>query len=390
MDRYRGVMMLCFSMRVTPGRLWYLYFLDRAKKGKQMFLGRLSSSKLDAIVPQKSSATGDFGTVTIDSATGTASSSKEHSEIISSLGIDSGTADTVGAIDDAVRRYSNPDIDEDGTIDCKESKKYMLDFHVRFDMKVSGTRATISDIIDNFLSESATTATYTNTGVYVAYPTSFSSATTGSVTFKDSAVTTDEGGAIPANTATSAVTTNNFSGYYGFGPNISAGSELPSGDIVFSFGGKTLTFADVKTPALSELTAPTGRIFPFIKFTKSDAACTNLCTIAGVGYQWMKKTASGWTAASATEIEVLVASAGGNISLRIDNDSSKSVQITIPKTSVSGTITWTAANATLSGLTSAEFTAITTDRLCHLGLSYDDQIGMRHFEGIDNASGTCS
>lgn len=380
-----------FEVKIPAKKPSLLFFLDKQKKGKKMFLGRLFSSKLDAFTPTSATGSLKLGTVTIDASNGTASSETSYSDIVSGLGMTSAVADLLGDLDDLVRRYSNPDADEDGEIDCSASKNYMLDFHIRFDMVISGTRATVTNIIDSFLDESTTTASYTGTGIYVAYPTSFSSLDTGSATFVDSAVTTSEGGAIPKNTATSAVATNNFSSYYGFGPNTTSSSELPSGDIIFTIGSKTLTFADVKTPALSEVTAPTGRIFPFIKFTKNDASCAANCTIANVGYKWMKKTSSGWTAASTDELDLLVVSSGGNLSFRLNTDanSSQIVQIAIPKSSASGTIEWKAANVTLSGVTEAEFTNLITTNICHIGLSYDDQLGMRYFEGIANAGGTC-
>lgn len=383
-----------FSIDLTGLKPWLLFFFDSSRRGSNMFLGRFSSSTWDALTPGSETGSADIGTVSINADTGIASSSKSHSDLISGFGVDTTTASFMGTLDDTARRYSNPDMDNDGSVDCDTSTntgKFLLDFHVRFDMKVGGTSSTIADIIDSYLSDSVV-ATYTGTGIYVAYPSSYSTATTGSATFQDSAITTSEGGAIPANTATSAVTSNSFSGYYGFGPNTTSTSELPNGTIVFSFGSKTLTFSDVKTPTLAEITAPTGRIFPFIKFVKSNSSCTSNCTLASLDYKWMKKTESGWTDATLTEVKLAVASAGGNVSLRVDSDSntSETFQITIPKTAASGSITWTSSNATLSGITAAEFNALTTSQLCHLGLSYDDQLGMRYFEGISNAAGTCS
>ncbi len=357
-----------------------------------MFMGRIHSSVWDAFTPGNSTGSADLGTLTIDAATGTASSSKSYSDILSAFGMTSALGGFMGKLDDAIRRYSNPDMDGDGEIDCSSSKnKFTMDFHVRFDMKISGTKATIADVIDNYLPDTAT-ATYNSTGIYIAYPTSFSTATTGSVTFQDSAVTTTEGGAIPKNTATSDVTTNNFTGYYGFGPNTTSTSELPTGTIAFSFGGKTITYTDVQAPSLAELTAPTGRILPFIKFVKSNSNCTMDCTLASVDYKWMKKDEIGWTAASTDELNVLVAGDGANIGIRVGRDTAddKIFEIAIPKTQASGSIAWKSSNMRLSGATASEVDSLTTTQLCHLGLSYDDQIGMRYFEGIGNTSGTCS
>ena len=377
-----------FRLGLTGQRPWFFYFFERERR---RYLGRFRSSTLDTILPGSATGSTDLGTVTVDGSTGIASSSKSHSEIVSGLGLDTDTASSIGELDDAARRYQNPDTDGDGTIDCESSttQKFLLDFHVRFDMKISGTRSEVNDIVDSYFSTDTTTAVYANTGVYVAYPTSYSSASTGSVTF-ETAVTTDEGGAITAGTATSSVTTNAFSGYNSFGPNISTASELPSGQIIFSFGSKTLTFDDVTPPSLAVLTAPTGRIFPFLKFNKTDSACSSNCTLSGVGYKWMKKSASGWTQPSLTELSLLVKDDSGTLSFRVDGDSGTTVQFAIPKTALEGTINWTSSSATLSGVSAATFEAITTEQICHVGLSYDDKLGMRYFQNIDNSNNDCA
>ncbi|OGQ23657.1 MAG: hypothetical protein A3I05_01175 [Deltaproteobacteria bacterium RIFCSPLOWO2_02_FULL_44_10] len=382
-----------FSMRLTAGRPWFFYFYDANRRGREMFMARLRSSGLDTFAPTSSTGSLDLETVTVDNSSETASSSKSHSDIISKLGLDTDTANTLADLDDVARRYRNPDVDNDGTVDCGDSSKsFMLDFHVRYNMLENGTQVTVNDMINSFFDTATTTAQYTITGIYVVYSTSFSSASTGSVTFSDSAVTTEEGGAISAGTSTSSVTNNDFGSYHSFGPNISTTSELPSGEIVFTVGSKTLTFSDVQTPSLASLTAPTGRIFPFLKLVTTDSACTSNCTLSSLSYQWMKKTSTSWTAATLAELSTLVTSSGGFLSFRLNTDSntSQTVGITIPISAIEGTITWQASNVTLSGVTESEFLNLTTNNICHVGLSYDDQLGMRYFEGINNITGTCS
>ncbi len=381
-----------FKLGVTGKSPWYFFFYNRAQKGRSMFSGRFRTSVLNTLVPASSSGSADLGNIKIDGASETATSDKSHDEIIASLGLDSTSAASIGKVDEVVRRYSNPDVDGDGKVDCQNSSnQFILDFHVRFDMKINGQKATVSDLIDQYLDETTATATYINTGIYIAYPNSYSSATSGSVTFVDSQVTTSEGGTIPANTTTSLVTNNDFGDFHSFGPNITDASNLPSGDIIFTFGGKTLTFSDVKTPTLTQLNAPTGRFFPFIKFNKSVSTCTANCTLSGLSYKWMKKTDSGWTAASLGELGLIIASKGGFVSIRVGSDSAsdKSVGITLPISSIDGTVDWTAANAHLGDVSETAFKAMTTTDICHLGISYDDQLGMRYFEGVSNATGTC-
>lgn len=376
-----------FEIEIPDGKPWFIYFLDRSL---QEALGNLQSSGMDTFAPVSSSGELDLGTLTVDTETGKVTPDLSLDEIASGLGITSVIAELIGRIDDIASRYLNPDIDNDGELDCeKEEEDFTLDFHVRFQMLLGGAHATISDIIDGFLNDSSTAAEYTSTGVYIAYSTSYDSAETGTVTFVDSQVTTQEAGVVPANTPISDLTQNNYTGHYSFGPNIVNSSELPSGTIVFKFGDKTLTFTDVETPSLEELTTPEGRIFPFVRFNKESSGCTTNCTLSGLSYKWMKKTSTGWTEATQEELDILVVSDGGFISFLVDNDSNQSVGIEIPISSVSGEISWDPSNATLTGVTSAEFEAITTSEICHLGLSYDDKLGMRYFEGIDDAPGTC-
>lgn len=378
-----------FNFRLTSGRPWYVYFFNRFRTGSSMFMGRFRTSSMDTLTPTSQTGSTDLQTITIDGDTQVATSSREHANIVSDLGLDSDTADAIADKDDIARRYGNPDSDGDGEIDCSNSTNYILDFHVRFNMREGGSQATIADILGDYLSESTTTFGYESTGIYVAYPTTFSSATTGSVTFTDSSVTTGEGGAITAGTATSDVTTNNFTGYNGFGVNTTSASELPSGEIIFSFGEKTLTFSDVQTPSLATITASTGRIFPFIKFDLVDSECASACEISGISYKWLKKTSTGWTSATLTELSLLAADDGGYISVKVDNNISKYVGFAIPISSLTGTLNWDLDTATLNEVTEEQFNALTSDDICNLGLSYDDKLGMRIFQNISDAPGTC-
>ena len=109
-----------------------------------------------------------------DSGSGFEVSGTLSSLSVSDLGLESETAETIGDHDDVSRRYSNPDVDGDGAVDCDgSSSNYTLDFHIRFNMLINGTQAEVDDLVDSFYNENTTTADYTNTGAYVSYPTSF-------------------------------------------------------------------------------------------------------------------------------------------------------------------------------------------------------------------------
>lgn len=382
-----------FQIDLDRSKLWLLFFADRAQRGASMFLGRLISGELEALAPGSTASALDLGTVALDTAAGSATSSTSHADLLTGMGLDAATADLLGAQDDIITRYQNPDIDNDGTLDCTGSTSpsvpYFLDFHVHYKMLQEGQRATIADIIDATLPDT-TVAEYESTSVLVAYPDTFSTVDTGTVTF-DNSITTNEAGTLAAGTPTDAVFANTFGSYSGFGVGTTATSELPSGDIVFAFDGHTLTFADVRTPTLAELTAPTGHIFPFISFNRQDTSCTSNCPLAGVGYEWRKKTDTGWTAASVAELAVLIKAGTANLGFRVglDSNTSQIISFSLPITSVSGTLDWSTTTATLEGVSATEFAALTTTQICHLGLSFDDNLGLRYFAEHLNAPGTC-
>ncbi|MBI2342858.1 MAG: hypothetical protein HYV02_00745 [Deltaproteobacteria bacterium] len=387
-----------FDLKVASGRPWILFFIDAYRTQANMFLGHFRTSTLDTLTPTTTEGTAQLGSVTVNAESGVATSTTDHTEIIDDLGVDSETAEVVGEVDDVATRYSNPDLDGDGTVDCQTESgdedataapQGQLDFHVRFNMLINGTQSRVNNMIGRFFDTATTTAQYESTGVYVNYLDSFSTAASGNVTCADSAVTTSEGGALAANTATTAVTENAFGNYHGFGINIVNTSELPSGRIVFAMGTKTLTFTGVDTPSLAELTAPTGRIFPFLSLTLTDASCTTECTVSSIEYQWLKKTAGGWEEVTVAELSLLIRAGTPLFGFRVDENANTTVGFAIPISQVSGTIAWSAENATLSGVTSTQLINLVTTQICHVGLSYDDQLGMRYFETIENAVGSC-
>ncbi len=378
-----------FDVEIPSRRFWSLFFANRRRSGHDMFLGRFRSMAMDALNPSKTEGELDLGTVTIDIASGEATSDQDHGTLLEGLGLDSDIAERFGEIDDLASRYSNPDMDDDGELDCGQTDHdFRLDYHVRYDLYENSKKVTTAGIIDRYPEEKDASTLYTMTGVYVGYPEDYSDADTGSVTFVDSDVTTSEAGFVAAGQKITSLTNNNYGNYKSFGPNIVDTSELPSGEIVYAFGEKELTFTKVLTPTLAEIKAPTGRIFPFIRFNKTSASCQSACTVSSISYKWLKKTETGWEAADEEELELLMDDDGGFISFYINNDSRRAPGFTIPNTSVSGEIEWTidSEGATVS---QSELDQVKTTQICHLGLSYDDKLGMRYFLGIDDAAGTC-
>jgi len=92
----------------------------------------------------------------------------------------------------------------------------------------------------------------------------------------------------------------------------------------------------------------------------------------------MKLTLSGWTLASSSEIGLVVATTG-HVSVYIDGSnltSNKNIGWDIPQ---DPTGTLALEHAYLQNLTLSEAQALTWSRWGHLGISYDDALGMRYF-----------
>lgn len=372
-----------FSLSLSSGVPWVLVFVDSSKTGSAMIQGIFRASDLDTLATSEAGTETDLQTIGFSGLE--AESSVDYDDLIAGLGLDAATAETLGAIDDVCLRYVNPDIDGDGEIDLEqEDHGFVLDFHVRFNFEESGNPIEVGDL-DAFPDFANVTTGYANTGVYVAYPEAFSSATTGTVVF-DTAVQLEGGGSFAAGATISSVTANAFGDYNGYGPNLSSSSELPQDDAVFAFGGKTLTFTNIATPTLAEIDASVGRLFPFVRLVPADAGCglgLN-CVVGSAEYKWMKRTASGWTPATEAELALIVSEDGGYLSMRYGNDSGPSFGLPIPRDAASGSLDWSYADLSEAGLNASQFANLTYAQIYHVGLSYDDQLGMRYFLNIAN------
>lgn len=387
-----------FDLPVAGNLLYLVTFVNSDETGEDMFQGQFVTDSTETLPVNETSGTTDLGTVTIEPETGDATSDRETSTILEEVNVDSETAEVIGGQDEIARRYSNPDVDADGQIDClQDGHTFILDFHVRYNMTVDGSNARINNIIDSYLPvTSSTVTTYSSTGVYVSYPTAYSSAQTGSVQFVDTDVTTSEGGNAPQDTPKGTwitdVTANSFTGYYGFGVNLTSGSDLPIGTVKFLIASNELTFTRLMTPDLRDINAQDDRGFPFIKINKTTPGCTTNCTIASIDYKWVKRASSGaWSAMTLQELGALVEADSPMASWNVGSDSSSQrIEFRIPMTSLEGSITWSSANANLINVSEAQFQAFVTSDICNLGLGYDDKLGMRYFEGIQDATGTCA
>ncbi len=401
-----------FELYVDPGRPWVLVFLDETLVGADMIAGVFRAETLDSLAPvtegdaEEEEVVGEADLGEMDVAGGEATMGISYDDLLEQLGIDEATASLLGEIDDLCLRYINPDIDGDGELDVdEEDHHFMMDFHVQYSMSSNGNPVDVSDIVGNFLDVSTTGMTYGGTGIYVAFPQSFYAGTIddleadGSLTMSEEAhysYQTQSGpsGVVTAPAGTAVVGTglifNNFGNFWSFGILAVVGFDMPQGEYVFGLGDQgDLTFTQVATRTDADLQSAANFLMPFIKFNKDEPGCTSDCTLASIDYKWMKKSDSGWVDATLEEVTIIVGDQGGFISIVPTNDNGPdNVSYVVPIDAVSGTLEWSDPYHTT--LSDSEVDALTTEEICHLGLSYDDKLGMRIFSGILNAPGTCS
>jgi hypothetical protein len=392
-----------FSLALEPGHPWVVVFVDSSRVGADMIAGIFRSSTLDTVAPAVPGA-GDLGMVEVI-GDGTAAPGIDYDTLLTTLHLSSDDAELLGAVDDVCLRYVNPDVDGDGMIDqMQPGHDFRMDFHVQFGMSGGGglpaasgvANSIISDIVGAFLPPTSGIR-YGGVGIYVSQPAAYSPVdTTTSWAQFDQPITYYPGGMNPTlHTAAAgeriagvdlmlgALGDSRTEGIYA-----AAGADMPQGSYAWGIGAHTLTFTNVRTHSDARLAAATNFIMPFIKLVPRDVGCSVGCPLGSLDYQWMKRTEAGWVMAIASELNLIVGEAGGNAAFArsFDNGTARA-SFTIPADVVSGTIPWTTAR--LEGMTAAELASMTTDEICHLGLSYDDKLGMRMFGAIANTPGTC-
>lgn len=375
-----------FTIDVSAGRPWVLVFVDQNQTGKDMIVGLVKMGSLDTLPARTTDGSADLGTTTLDGTAGTATPGASLAAVLTALGITSSEADVIGAIDNVAARYANPDIDGNGVIDLLESKSFQLDFHMRWDHKTpdGSTRYKITDMADAFL-PSNSTIRYTLGSAYAQWKKAFDTGTyVSSGTLQSGVTITFPVGNVAGGPI--SYEQNDYGDMTGFGPSYSSndmpGSAGTAARYVYGFNGKTLTFTNVVTYPNAELNNNTGRLMPFVKFTTSSGAITSL------DYQWMKLGAGGWQNATVDEVALVVGASGGYASLcKGPRANGKCFGLIIPATAASGSVAWTYANLQGPALTAGEFSGLAPSNLCNFGLSYDDKLGMRIFDGFDDPPG---
>ena len=386
-----------FSLDLDPSRLWVLVFVDASQVGSDMIAGVFRSEGLDTMAPLHTGSV-DLGAVST-TGDGAATASLSYTDLLAALGLDAASALFLGSIDDMCLRYVNPDIDGDGVIDALQPNppSYLLDFHVQFALRTDRSVA-IDDMFDAFLPDTVT-LNYGGTGIYASFPSSVMAPgwqDTRWASFDETLHYAPNGGmsmgslvAMPrTNVAAADISVTDNNGSASLGAFAIPGFDMPNGNYRFGAGGKTLTFTNVRTATDAKLAAATDFIMPFIRLVRTNPSCTTACAISTIDYEWRKRTDDGWVLATAEEVAIVAGEQGGFVSIRLDNDMNKNIGFTIPASAVTGTVPWAMAMTPDAATKAAAINATTRD-LCHIGLSYDDKLGMRYFGAISDAAGTC-
>ena len=389
-----------FTLDLDPSRLWVLVFVDASKVGTEMIAGVFRAKGLDTLAPLKK-GTADLGE--IKAKDGVAEAALSYDALLSALGVDATSALYLSSVDDMCLRVVNPDVDGNGKIDALEgdakgAPDFRLDFHVQFGMRTDH-QVSIDDMVGAFLPDTVTLS-YGGTGIYTSFPArAFADGwqSTAWSSFDEVVHYAPMGGmgpGAPRSTEPPAQVPRADMSVSGYGDHASLGLmavpgfDLPQGKYRFGIDGTTLTFAGIRTPTDSQLAAAESFIMPFVKLVPSDESCTTACALSKIEYEWRKRTDGGWIAATAGEVALIAGEQGGFLSIRLGNDANKSAGWVIPGTAVSGSVAWS-ASVNPDAATKAAVAVATTADLCHVGLSYDDKLGMRYFGGIGNAPHTC-
>jgi hypothetical protein len=376
-----------FALDLAPSQPWVLVFVDSTRVGADMIAGVLGAGTLDTLTPTSAGALA-LGDVAVDGETATPGIGFDA--LVAGLGLSADSAAWLGAIDDLCLRYVNPDIDADGELDAVQGTRYLLDFHVQRNQREGDHQVTVADHVGRFLDPSAT-ATYGGTGIYVSLPAAVDTAA-GSHWMSFSGELHSGGSVYAADepVAESALIVMGFGDMHSYGAYASPGHDMPQGEVRLGVGETTLTFTSVATGTDAELAAAEGLVMPFIRLVPAVEGCTTACTLAAVDYEWRRRDATGWSLLPVEDLHLVVPATGGFLSIRPGSETTTAgIGMTIPARTATGSIPWAAAGVHLAEIDEAAFLAITTDQLCHVGLSYDDRLGQRHFGAIGNSPGTC-
>ena len=378
-----------FAIGIDLHTPWVIVLVDSHYVGKDMVAGvfRAADFDLDSLSATRPGSV-DLGDLRVDGASGTASASVTTANLLAALGLSEAAATLLGAMDDISLRYVNPDVDGNGKIDVLEGVSYTLDFHLRYSMINAGQQITFKDLLNRFADETTTEATY-GVGSAIAF---WDQARFGTTTAADYRVRFSSGSgefqAPPLHgTYMAGVWIDDDSYFYTSAGTSSVGisfdntEPFPVGTYEFEVKGTDLTFTEVRTHSLVELNRSDDLIIPFLKVNTPTTGCSDWsCPVTGFDYRWMKRVASGWVLASADEVALVVPQQGGFLGFQPSGDATKRLEFVIPGSPTSGTLPFATPGNRQGSVTDAEIAALTVGQLCHVGVSYDDTLGMRIFQ----------
>jgi hypothetical protein len=388
-----------FTLGVDLNTPWVIVLVDSHQVGKAMNAGVLRSDAfdLDSIAATRAGMV-DLGVLDVDETTGAASASVPTASLLSALGLSEQAATLLGEMDDVSLRYVNPDIDGNGKIDVQENVSYPLDFHLRYTMRSDGQDISFTALINRYADVATTEAQY-GLGSAIAYwePSRFGVTTASDFRIRFGAGSGTYWG-MPGGSYVAGVWIDDDGAFYQSAGTNSVGitfdrtMPFPMGEYAFEVKGTQLTYTDVRTHSLDELNAGPNLIVPFLKLNVPDAACTGWsCPVQGFDYKWMRRAGSGvrWVPASPEQIALVVPQRGGFLGFAPGGDMTKRLEYTIPGMPAEGTVQFAAPGNRQGGVTDVEVAALTLADLCHVGISYDDTLGMRIFQGWKQNDQAC-
>ncbi len=302
-----------FKIDLSKGDPWIIAFIDSTQVGPNMIKGILRAEQLNSVVPKSfdSEKSVDTGELTIDDSGNAAVTAAVYETFIGSLGMTTSEAATLGAMDDLMLRYINPDINGNGVIDIDDPAmpEYSLTFWHTYrygDATLitniqNGTALPVDSAISYEGAAPEIRIVKTASGIYSGVPPKWSLGWTNSGNYGD--VNPAEW---TSGTPGIGVTFNDTdTGLKVMFP--ATATDVPDGTYTYKFYSAeaaaspdaTLTFTNVST--MADATVTTNFIFPFPVFNAD--ASGNVTTI---DYTWMKKGASGFVPATAADIEMII------------------------------------------------------------------------------------
>ncbi len=350
-----------FDLAVAPGMTWAVTFANADKVGADMRVGTLASSDLDALAPARAGSL-ELGTVSF--ASGRATGSISHADLIDALGLSEATAARLARTDDLARRYANPDIDNSGELDALEGRDIRLEVTGTYAFGIGDREVTVADLVDGV---AAPTIRYDNTMLVTLVPRAMNmEMDSGTITFDMPYYGTALGPSTPMIAPGTAigephVLHGELLGMPALGISARGDQDAPRGTYELAFANGQLTFSDVEPPAATALAAATDYRVPLLHISATDDGKPS-----AIGVAWNQMSESGWQPAPglAVRLDVIVQHAGKRYAfapiLAADQSS----------------VAWSDLPFASAGVLASELASLSTSQICYVAASYESDLGM--------------